>query len=93
MLFTEAKEKNVKAKYIELDAKAIGNGISRLSKKEGFSQTELSKRMGVTTACVNKWFTGRSIPTAEHLIVLANLFGLTIDDLIYVKIKRSKSKK
>ncbi len=30
MLFTEAKEKNVKAKYIELDAKAIGNGISRL---------------------------------------------------------------
>ena len=48
----------------------------------GLSQEELAEQLGVSRQSVSKWETGQSVPDLDKLIRLADLFGITVDDLV-----------
>ena len=50
-------------------------------KKLGLTQEGLAQRLGVTNQAVSKWESGQSCPDITLLPMLADIFGITIDEL------------
>ena len=48
----------------------------------GISQAELGRRVGVTQGAVMKWETGRSYPSLDKAVQIAEALNCRIDDLI-----------
>lgn len=48
----------------------------------GLSQEELAQRIYVSRVTVRKWETGRALPDVQSMLLIANLFGTTIDELV-----------
>ncbi|NLG11393.1 MAG: helix-turn-helix transcriptional regulator [Coriobacteriaceae bacterium] len=72
MTFTEAKE----------SARAqIGNRIYQLLEQRGMSQRRLSVEIDVEMAMVNKWINGRSLPSLPAALAMAQVFGVTVEQL------------
>lgn len=51
-------------------------------KKAGLSQDAVAKQLGVSSAAVCQWETGKTEPRAKLLPKIANAYGCTIDDLL-----------
>ena len=60
----------------------IAEEICRLRSAAGMSQEELAAKLEVSRQSVSKWETGASVPDVEKLIKLAQLFGVTLDELV-----------
>lgn len=60
----------------------IARNIRRLRLEQGLTQEELAERLGVTGQAVSKWERGESCPDIQLLPGLANLFGVTLDELV-----------
>lgn len=56
--------------------------LYELRKQAGLSQEELAQVVGVSRQAVQKWESGASRPDIENLLVLADYFGVTLDDLV-----------
>lgn len=56
--------------------------LSRLRRKQGWTQDRLAREMEVTRQTVSKWERGVIAPTAEKLIVLSRLYGVPLDELV-----------
>ena len=63
----------------------ISENIMKLRKKLGFSQEEVAEKIGVTRQTIAKWENGDSIPDVVHSNALAELFDITLDDLVNFK--------
>ena len=48
----------------------------------GLSQEELAGKLEVSRQSVSKWETGQSVPDLDKLIKLADLFGVSVDQLV-----------
>ena len=59
----------------------IGANIARLRREHNMKQDELAEMLDVTPQAVSKWENGASMPDISLLPKLANIFGVTIDDL------------
>lgn len=51
-------------------------------RKAGLSQEEVAEKVGVTRQTVSKWETGQAVPELLKGKILADLFGLTYDQLL-----------
>lgn len=51
-------------------------------KVHAMSQEELAERIGVSRQTLSKYETGESLPDIEKCKALADVFGITVDDLI-----------
>ena len=60
----------------------LADKIIRLRKKNGWSQEELAEKMNVTDKAVSKWERDLAFPDVQTLPKLAELFGVSVDDLI-----------
>lgn len=60
----------------------IGSRIKEIREETGLTQTELAKKLGLTRSGVNAWEMGVSIPSAQYLIGLADLFRVSTDYLL-----------
>lgn len=60
----------------------FGNYLYSLRKSSGMTQQELADRLGVTNKAVSKWETGEAFPETAQLVPLADIFGVTVDDLL-----------
>lgn len=60
----------------------FGERIRELRKQLGLSQEDLADRLNVSRQAVSKWETGLTNPDTENLILLANLFEISVDELI-----------
>ena len=56
--------------------------IKSLRETAGLSQSALSMRLGVTRSSVNAWEMGLSIPTAQYIVELSQLFHVSTDYLL-----------
>ena len=56
--------------------------IKSLRETAGLSQSALAKRLGVTRSSVNAWEMGMSIPTAQYIVELSQLFHVSTDYLL-----------
>lgn len=48
----------------------------------GLTQAELAEKVGLTYSSVSQWESGRAVPRPTTLQQLANLFGITVSDLM-----------
>ena len=60
----------------------FGNFLYRLRKEKGWSQAELAEKLGRANRAVSKWETGETMPGTELLAPMAELFGVTVDELL-----------
>lgn len=60
----------------------LAEKISRLRKKNGWSQEELAERMEVSRQAVAKWENAQAIPNLDKILQLGELFGVTTDYLL-----------
>lgn len=60
----------------------IGENIKRLRVQKQITQEQLSIAMGVSCAAVSKWERENTLPDISLLPLLANYFGVSIDDLM-----------
>ena len=59
----------------------LGEKISCLRKNAGYSQEKLAELMDVSRQAVTKWESGKANPDTENLIRLAEIFGVSLDEL------------
>jgi transcriptional regulator with XRE-family HTH domain len=64
------------------DTKRFGAHISRLRKKADMTQSELAERLNLTRQAISKYECGDSFPDISILITIANIFNITLDELI-----------
>ena len=60
----------------------IGNQIRERRRRLGISQDELARRLYVSRVTVSHWETSKTLPDVQSMLLLANLFGTTIDELV-----------
>ncbi len=60
----------------------IGNKISLLRKSANLTQMELANRLGISFQAVSNWERGISMPDISNLGLLAEILGVTVDELI-----------
>ncbi len=48
----------------------------------GYTQTELAKQTGLTQAAISRWEDDLRIPNIENCLILAEFYGISIDELI-----------
>ena len=66
--------------------------LSELRKKSGLSQEKLAEVVGVSRQAVTKWESGKSNPDTENLVRLAEIFGVSIDELCTGEEPKPKAK-
>ena len=69
----------------------LHNKIKQLRIANGMTQEELAEKLHVVRQTVSKWEKGISLPDAEMLERLADLFGVTADELLERNDKYSAS--
>jgi len=76
-----------------IDMCATGENIIRLRKLCGFTVKDLQEVFGFSTPqAIYKWQSGSALPTVDNLLILAALFGVTIDEIIiYSRLPVGKS--
>ena len=72
--------------------KTLGMMIAELRKEKGMTQLELAGKMGVTDKAVSKWERDLSCPDINSLPNLAEILGVSVDDLMQGKQEASESK-
>ena len=73
-----------------MNKQTFGNIIVALRREKGMTQSELAEKMGVTDKAVSKWERDLSFPDASSLPKLAEIFNITVDELMQVKTKQQK---
>lgn len=63
----------------------LGERIQQLRKAQGLSQEGLGEAIGVSRQAVSKWETGQSLPDTANLLAMAELFGVSADELAAIK--------
>ena len=65
--------------------KTLGTMIAELRKRHGMTQLELAEKMGVTDKAVSKWERDLSCPDINSLPGLAEILGVSVEELMQVK--------
>ncbi len=70
-----------------LDPIATGKKINQIRKDRNISVTDIKDALGLsTTNAIYKWFRGDSMPTLDNIILLSNILGVGIADLLVTRI-------
>lgn len=64
-----------------MEKKPIGHAIAELRQKKGMTAAELAEHMDVAERTVEEWECESTAPNAEQLAALAELFGVTAEEL------------
>lgn len=65
--------------------KTLGSMIAELRKQHGMTQLELAEKMGVTDKAVSKWERDLSCPDINSLPTLAQVLGVSVEELMQIK--------
>lgn len=69
----------------------IEDKIKTYRKEKGWTQKELAELLHLSDKTISSWETGRTYPDLDSLIQLADLFDLTLDELIKEDTKMIKN--
>ncbi len=66
-----------------IDMTATGRNITFLRIRAGLTVRDLQAVFGFSTPqAIYKWQRGTALPTLDNIVVLAAVFGVTVDELI-----------
>lgn len=60
----------------------LGMNIASLRKSYGLTQEEVAEKICVSRQAIAKWERGESVPDVNNCVALAELFQVTLDDLV-----------
>ncbi len=60
----------------------LARNLIRYRKNAGLSQIELAKKLNYSNKNISKWENGETMPNAFVLQKIANIYGITIEDLL-----------
>ena len=66
--------------YVSKNFQVNLKNITKQSKYN--SQAQLAKSLNASTTAVSRWYTGKSLPSADQLYKLSKLFGVSVDWLL-----------
>ena len=66
----------------------LGKKIRQLRFRAGFTQEQLADRLGIGAQAVSKWENSVAMPDISLLPLLAEVFGVTIDDLFDLTVEQ-----
>ncbi len=68
-----------------IDMAATGQNIAWMRCRAGITVRQLQEIFGFSTPqAIYKWQRGTALPTVDNLVVLAAVFGVTVDEIIVV---------
>ena len=70
----------------------LNENLKQLRKSKGLSQEELAIRLNVVRQTISKWEKGLSVPDADMLIKIADIFEVSVSELLGAKIGEKKEK-
>lgn len=70
---------NIHTKGVDI---VIADRIKLLREQNGYTQTELAKKLGITRSSVNAWEMGISIPSTQYLVEISSIFKVSTDYLL-----------
>ena len=65
-----------------MDMQKIGNFLAKLRKENNLTQNELGEQIGVTNKTISRWENGNYLPPVEMLQILANIYGVSINEIL-----------
>lgn len=71
----------------------LGDFIYKLRKEKGYSQTDLANELGVSYKAVSKWETNEAQPKLSRLKDLAQVFNISVDELINCRLAENGEEK
>ncbi len=60
----------------------LSEKITALRTGRKLSQGDVAERLDVSRQSVSKWETGQSVPELDKIVRLADLFGVSVDELV-----------
>ena len=76
-----------------MSKKTLGMMIASLRKEKRMTQIELAEKMGVTDKAVSKWERDLACPDVSTLPKLAEVFDISVDELMQCKAESQNKKK
>lgn len=61
---------------------SLATNIRLHRKKAGLTQVDLADKMGVSIATLRRWESGETAPNGTRILELANLLGLSPDEIV-----------
>ena len=65
----------------------LNENLKQLRKSKGLSQEELAIRLNVVRQTISKWEKGLSVPDADMLIKISEIFEVSVSELLGAKIE------
>lgn len=65
--------------------------IKHYRKQAGLSQEKMAEKIGVSRQAITKWENGTGTPDISNLMAIANLFQISIDELLQMGKQRVKN--
>lgn len=65
-----------------MDMLKTGRFLKELRREQGLTQEQLGEQLGVTNKTVSRWETGSYLPPVECLILLSELYGVSINEIV-----------
>ena len=62
----------------------VADRIKALRERDGYTQAELARLLGITRSSVNAWELGISVPSTQYVVELASIFKVSTDYLLCV---------
>ncbi len=56
--------------------------LKEIRKNERLSQEQLAEKIGVSRQAITKWETGKGLPDIENMVIIAEIFKTTLDELL-----------
>ncbi|MBQ8054981.1 MAG: helix-turn-helix transcriptional regulator [Lachnospiraceae bacterium] len=68
-----------------INVAATGQNINRMRIEAGMSVRDMQEVFGFATPqAIYKWIHGASMPTIDNMVILAAMFGVTVDEIVAV---------
>jgi len=64
--------------------KNVGKRIREIRIENKLSQKEFGEKLSVSQDTVSLWETGKSLPTADYLILMNKIFGVSVDYILCI---------
>ena len=60
----------------------LGQNLKDMRIRNKYNQEDIAEQLGVTKQTISNWEKGKRTPDINHLIKLANIYQVTLDNLI-----------
>ena len=67
-----------------IDMEATGQNIRKLRVQSGMTIRDVQNACGITATSVCNWQNGKSVPSVDNLVILAQIWHVKMDDIIVI---------